>query len=71
MPVNFNEAQMAAIADAKKKILEKKDGVLINNDRIKGFGKAKKDIDKFIEKKNPLVKEYINLHIDAEKRPYG
>ena len=70
MPVNFNEAQMAAITDAKKKILEKKDGVLINNDRIKGFGKAKKDIDKFIEKKNPLVKEYINLHIDAEKRPY-
>ena len=70
MPVNFNETQLNAIKDAKKTILKKEEAVLINNDRIKGFGKAKKDIDKFIEKKNPLVKEYIKLHIEAEKKPY-
>ena len=50
MPVNFNETQLNAIKDAKKTILKKEEAVLINNDRIKGFGKAKKDIDKFIEK---------------------
>lgn len=72
----FNQNQKEAIKKATELLNEKmtsnnkEDGVMINNERIQNFVKEKQEIDQFSADKNPLIKEYIHLHKEAEKRPY-
>ena len=72
----FNQNQKEAINRAtellneKIKSNDKQDGVMVNNERIQNFVQEKQGIDEFAANKNPLIKEYINLHKEAEKRPY-
>ena len=72
----FNQNQKEAIKKATQLLNEKmasnnkEDGVMINNERIQNFVKEKQEIDQFSADKNPLIKEYIHLHKEAEKRPY-
>lgn len=75
MPI-FNQNQKEAIKKAtellseKIKSNDKQDGVMVSNERIQKFVQEKQGIDEFAANKNPLIKEYINLHKEAEKRPY-
>lgn len=72
----FTQNQKDAISKATQLLNEKmasnnkEDGVMINNERIQNFVKEKQEIDQFSANKNPLIKEYIHLHKEAEKRPY-
>ena len=72
----FNQNQIEAIKRAtellneKIKSNDKQDGVMVSNERIQKFVQEKQGIDEFAAEKNPLIKEYINLHKEAEKRPY-
>ena len=72
----FNQNQKEAINRAtellneKIKSNDKQDGVMVNNERIQNFVQEKQGIDEFAANKNPLIKEYIHLHKEAEKRPY-
>lgn len=69
----FNQDQKEAIKKAtellseKIKSNDKQDGVMVSNERIQKFVQEKQGIDEFAADKNPLIKEYINLHKEAAK----
>ena len=54
------------LKDAKNQ-LENNKGILKNSPIIQQFVEARKKIDAVAATKNPLVKEYINIHKEAEK----
>ena len=54
------------LKDAKNQLANNK-GILKNSPIIQQFVEARKKIDAVAATKNPLVKEYINIHKEAEK----
>ena len=64
-----NEAKKAALDKALMKYAENKD-VLKDNENLKGFVAELKEIKKMVAKKDPLVREFINLHREAETKKY-
>ena len=64
-----NEAKKAALDKALMKYAENKD-VLKDNENLKGFVAELKEIKKVVAKKDPLVREFINLHREAETKKY-
>ena len=67
--LELNENQQLALEQALRK-MKTGEGILKNNERINKFAQERKDIDSFVEKKHPVVKEYINLHKVAETKSY-
>ena len=67
--LELNEAQQQALEQALRKLKTGED-ILKNNDRIKNFVQERKNIDSFAAKKNPVIKEYIDLHKKAETKAY-
>ena len=63
----MNEAQRNAILEDAKNQLANNKGILIDSPIIQKFVKRRKEIDGIAAKKNPLVKEYIDIHKEAEK----
>ena len=63
----MNEAQMNEILEDAKNQLANNKGILKNSPIIQQFVEARKKIDAVAATKNPLVKEYINIHKEAEK----
>ena len=63
----MKEAQMNEILKDAKNQLANNKGILKNSPIIKQFVEARKKIDAVAATKNPLVKEYINIHKEAEK----
>ena len=63
----MNETQMNEILKDAKNQLANNKGILKNSPIIQQFVEARKRIDAVAATKNPLVKEYINIHKEAEK----
>ena len=63
----MNEAQMNEILEDAKNQLTNNKGILKNSPIIQQFVEARKKIDAAAATKNPLVKEYIDIHKEAEK----
>ena len=64
----MNEALKNIIEDAKNQLTNNK-GILKDSPIIQQFVEARKNIDAAASTKNPLVKEYIDIHKEAEKNP--
>ena len=64
-----NKERQQALEDAMKQLSDNS-GLLKNNENVQKFIKERMEIEKTLKKKNPLVKEYLALFKDAEKRPY-
>ena len=63
----MNEEQMNEILkDAKNQLINNK-GILKDSPIIQQFVEARKKIDETAATKNPLVKEYVDIHKEAEK----
>ena len=58
----MNETQMNEILREAKNQLANNKGILKNSPIIQQFVEARKRIDAVAATKNPLVKEYINIH---------
>ncbi|MBR5597311.1 MAG: hypothetical protein IKW30_07885 [Lachnospiraceae bacterium] len=69
MGKDMNKKQEQAISDAMEQ-LKGNVGLLKTNEKVREFVVSRKKIEDFAAKKNPLIKEYIDLYKDAEKRPY-
>lgn len=52
------------------RMFSEKKSIINNNKNMNKFSEQFKDINKAISKKDPLVKEFIGLHRDAEKKKY-
>ena len=65
----MKSVQKQALDDAMKQLADNA-GLLKNNENVQKFIKERMEIEKILKKKNPLVKEYLDLFKDAEKRPY-
>ena len=63
----MNEAQMNEILEDAKNQLTNNKGILKDSPIIQQFVEARKKIDAAAATKNPLVKEYIDIHKEAEK----
>lgn len=63
----MNEAQMKEILEDAKNQLTNNKGILKDSPIIQQFVEARKKIDAAAATKNPLVKEYIDIHKEAEK----
>ena len=61
----MNEAQMKEILEDAKNQLTNNKGILKDSPIIQQFVEARKKIDAVAATKNPLVKEYINIHKTA------
>ena len=62
----MKEEHKKIIEDAKNQLINNK-GILIESPIIQQFVAARKVIDETAAKRNPLVKEYIDIHKEAEK----
>lgn len=65
----MNEAQRKAILQDAINQLSNNKGILKDSPIIQKFVDRRNKIDKVAAKKNPLVKEYIDIHKEAEKNP--
>ena len=63
----LNEKQQQALRQAFDK-MKNSEGILKNNAKILAFAAQRKAIDKELEKRDPLVKEYINIFKEMETR---
>ena len=65
--MNKNEA----IAAARQYFREHAEEVL-KNEMLQAFSKRKEEINVYVNvnQKNPLIKEYLKLYNEAEKKPY-
>ena len=64
-----NKERKQALEDAMKQLSDNS-GLLKNNENVQKFIKERMKIENALKKKNPLVKEYLELFKEAEKRPY-
>ena len=64
-----NQERQQALEDAMKQLSDNS-GLLKNNENVQKFIKERMEIEDTLKKKTPLVKEYLALFKDAEKRPY-
>ena len=65
----MNEAQRKAILQDAINQLSSNKGILKDSPIIQKFVEKRNKIDEIAAKKNPLVKEYIDIHKEAEKNP--
>ena len=63
----LNEKQQQALRQAFDK-MKNSEGILKNNAKILAFAAQRKAIDKELEKRDPLVKEYINIFREMETK---
>ena len=63
----LNEKQQQALRQAFDK-MKNSEGILKNNAKILAFAAQRKTIDKELEKRDPLVKEYINIFREMETK---
>lgn len=63
----LNEKQQRALRQAFDK-MKNSEGILKNNAKILAFAAQRKTIDKELEKRDPLVKEYINIFREMETK---
>ena len=63
----LNEKQQQALRQAFDK-MKNSEGILKNNAKILAFAAQRKAIDKELEKRDPLVKEYLNIFMEMETK---